>query len=68
MKIIHSKRGFAFTYATGGYAEYTSICAVEYDDGSSVFSILWNDGEIDEREIDGYFSIQSLDDGSIIEF
>jgi hypothetical protein len=56
------------TYATGRYVECESMQAVIYDGVSDTFHIIWNDGEVNEREIDDYFSIQSLDNGSIIEF
>lgn len=65
---MSSKYGFGVTYATGRYAEYDNIAAVVYAEGNSVFSIIWRDGTIDERETDGYWSIQSLETGSIIEF
>ena len=68
MKILYSERGMGVTYATGRYMECESMRAVIYDGVSDTFHIMWGDGETDEREIDGYFSIQSLDNGSIIEF
>lgn len=68
MKIVYSESGMGVTYATGRYEEYEAMQAAIYDGTSDTFHIMWNDGEIDEREVDGYFSIQSLDNGSIIEF
>lgn len=68
MEIVYSNRGMGITYSTGKYEEYESMRAVIYDGISIVFYIIWADGEITDREVDGYFSIQSLDNGSIIEF
>ena len=68
MRIIYSKRGMAVTYANGNYQEYEAMRAVIYDGLSDICHIVWCDGEVNEREIDGYFSIQSLDNGEIIEF
>lgn len=68
MRIVYSKRGIAVTYATGEYEEYGAMQAVIYDGVSDTFIIIWNDGEVTEREIDAYFSVQSLDNGDIIVF
>ena len=68
MKIICSESGMGVTYANGNYQEYEAMRAVIYDGVSDVCHIVWCDGEVNGREIDGYFSIQSLDNGSIIEF
>lgn len=68
MKIIYSKSGMCVTYANGNHQEYEAMKAVIYDGVSDICYIVWCDGEVNEREIDGYFSIQSLDNGSIIEF
>lgn len=68
MKIICSESGMGVTYANGNYQEYEAMRAVIYDGVSDICYIVWCDGEVNEREIDGYFSIQSLDNGSIIEF
>ena len=68
MEIVYSKRGMAVTYATGEYVEYEAMQAAIYDGESDTFIIIWNDGEVNEREIDAYFSVQSLDNGDIIEF
>ena len=68
MEIICSKSGMGVTYANGNYQEYEAMRAVIYDGLSDICHIVWCDGEVNEREIDGYFSIQSLDNGSIIEF
>ena len=68
MKIIYSKSGMGVTYANGNYQEYDTMRAVIYDEVSDICHIMWCDGEVKEREIDYYFSIQSLDNGSIIEF
>ena len=65
---LFSEKGFGFTYASGRYEEYVSVRAVVYETGSSVFAVLWKDGEWVEKETDCYFSVQSLDNGSIIEF
>ena len=68
MKIVYSKRGMAVTYATGEYAEYDNMQAAIYDGVSDTFIIIWDDGDVHEREIDDYFLVQSLDNGDIIEF
>ena len=68
MKIVYSKKGMAVTYSTGEYEEYDAMQAALYDGVSDTFIIIWNDGEVAERETDAYFSVQSLDNGDIIEF
>ena len=68
MKIIYSKSGMGVTYANGNYDEYEAMRMVIYDGISDICRIVWCDGEVNEREIDAYFSIQSLDNGEIIEF
>lgn len=68
MKIVYSKRGMGVTYATGEYVELSAMLAAIYDCKSDTFLIIWNDGQVNEREIDAYFSVQSLDNGEIIEF
>ena len=68
MGIIYSKRGMAVTYANGNYQEYEAMRAVIYDETSNIAHIVWRDGEVNEREIDAYFSVQSLDNGDIIVF
>lgn len=65
---LFSKKGFGFTYLSGRYEEYTSVTAVVYDPETRSIAILWNDGEWVEKDTDVYVSIQSLDNGSIIEF
>lgn len=68
MKIIYSKNGLGITYADGHYEEYPYMRVAFYDGISNIVYIVWLDGEVIEREIDCYFSIQSLDNGEIIEF
>ena len=68
MKIVYSKTGMGVTYATGEYIELSAILAAIYNCVSDTFIFIWNDGQVDERKIDAYFSIQSLDNGDIIEF
>ena len=65
---LFSKKGFGFTYLNGRYEEYTSVIAVVYDPETRSIAILWNDGEWVENDTEVYVSIQSLDNGSIIEF
>lgn len=65
---LNSKKGFGVTYASGNYAEYEAMKTVTYKMGSDVFYIEWTDGEIMEKEVASYFSLQSLDNGSVIEF
>lgn len=65
---LNSKKGFGVTYASGNYAKYEAMKTVSYKMGSNVFYIEWTDGEIMEKEVESYFSLQSLDNGSIIEF
>ena len=68
MKIVYSRRGMGVTYSTGDYEEYAAMRAAIYDGVSDTFIIIWNDGEVTERETGAYFSVQSLDYGDIIEF
>ena len=65
---LNSKKGFGVTYASGRYEEFQSMKTVSYNMGSDVFYVEWIDGEIMEKQVEVYFSFQSLDNGSIIEF
>ena len=65
---LNSKKGFGVTYSTGRYEEYEALVCVVYAEGNDVFSLIWSDGDVQERDTECYWSIQSLDNGSIIEF
>ena len=65
---LSSKKGFAVTYASGRCEKYEGMKKVIYNMGSDVFYVEWADGEIKEKEVDVYYSFQSLDNGSYIKF
>lgn len=65
---LNSKRGFGVTYQSGRYEEFSAMRSVTYNFGSDVFYVEWIDGEIMDKQVEVYFSFQSLDNGSIIEF
>lgn len=65
---LNSKKGFGVTYVSGRYEQYEGLKTVSYNMGSDVFYMTWADGLINEKEVAVYHSIQSLDNGSIIEF